>query len=81
MRSGQITHRIKIGRLKFLTTTFCTTFLALVIAAPAMAELQVGDAAPDFNLPGSDGNHYTLGQFKGKKPVVIAFFPKAFTGG
>lgn len=41
----------------------------------------VGDQAPDFRLIGSDGNYYTLGQFKGKQPVVIAFFPKAFTGG
>jgi peroxiredoxin Q/BCP len=41
----------------------------------------VGDRAPDFRLIGSDGNYYTLGQFKGKQPVVIAFFPKAFTGG
>jgi len=41
----------------------------------------VGDPAPDFRLMGSDGNYYTLDQFKSKKPVVIAFFPKAFTGG
>ena len=43
--------------------------------------LQVGDQAPDFSLPASDGNTYTLAQFRGVKPVVIAFFPKAFTGG
>ena len=43
--------------------------------------LEVGDPAPDFTLPGSDGKTYTLSQFKGDKPVVIAFFPKAFTGG
>ena len=44
-------------------------------------ELKVGDKAPAFSLMGSDGKTYTLEQFKGKKPVVIAFFPKAFTGG
>ena len=43
--------------------------------------LEVGDAAPDFSLEGSDGKTYTLSQFKGKKPVILAFFPKAFTGG
>jgi peroxiredoxin len=48
--------------------------------APA-AELKVGDLAPDFRLPASDGNTYTLSQFKGKKPVVLAWFPKAFTSG
>jgi peroxiredoxin Q/BCP len=32
-------------------------------------------------LPGSDGKTYTLKQYKGKSAVVIAWFPKAFTGG
>lgn len=44
-------------------------------------ELKVGDAAPDFELPGSDGKTYKLSDFKGKKAVVIAWYPKAFTGG
>lgn len=57
--------------------------LALV-AAPSLAraaELKVGDAAPDFTMKGSDGKTYTLSDFKGKKAVVVAWFPKAFTGG
>jgi peroxiredoxin len=29
----------------------------------------------------SDGKTYSLSEFSGDKPVVIAFFPKAFTGG
>src|SRR5215469_6419414 len=45
------------------------------------AELKVGDKAPAFSMPGSDGKTYSLDQFKGKKAVVIAWFPKAFTGG
>src|SRR6185436_16112999 len=45
------------------------------------AELKVGDNAPNFELKGSDGKTYRLSDFKGKKPVVIAWFPKAFTGG
>jgi thioredoxin-dependent peroxiredoxin len=45
------------------------------------ADLKVGDKAPAFTLPGSDGKTYSLDQFKGKKAVVIAWFPKAFTGG
>jgi peroxiredoxin Q/BCP len=32
-------------------------------------------------LPGSDGRTYALAQFKGKQAVVLAWFPKAFTGG
>jgi peroxiredoxin Q/BCP len=48
--------------------------------APA-AEPKVGDPAPPFSLEGSDGKTYSLDQFKGKRAVVIAWFPKAFTGG
>lgn len=42
---------------------------------------KVGDAAPDFRLVGSDGQTYTLSQFKGKSAVIIAWYPKALTGG
>jgi len=49
-------------------------------AATLADELKVGDAAPDFTLPGSDGKTYTLSQLKGKT-VVLAWFPMAFTGG
>jgi peroxiredoxin Q/BCP len=52
-----------------------------VLAVGARAELKVGDPAPDFRLLGSDGKYHSLADYKGKKPVVIAFFPKAFTGG
>ena len=57
--------------------------LGLALAAqPASADdLKVGDKAPDFTLKGSDGKTYKLSDFKGKKAVVVAWFPKAFTGG
>ena len=53
----------------------------LALAGLAQAELKVGDAAPPFKLAGSDGKTYSLADFKGKQPVVVAWFPKAFTGG
>jgi len=43
-------------------------------------ELKPGDPAPDFSLPGSDGRTYRLKELAGR-PVVMAWFPKAFTGG
>ncbi len=43
--------------------------------------LAPGDVAPDFELPGSDGRTYRLSDFRGKEAVVVAWFPKAFTGG
>jgi len=39
----------------------------------------VGDIAPAFTLPGSDGKTHRLADFKGKETVVLAWFPKAFT--
>ena len=47
--------------------------------APAV-ELKVGDMAPDFSLAGSDGKTHKLSDYRGKA-VVLAWFPKAFTGG
>lgn len=44
-------------------------------------ELKVGDKAPEFSLVGSDGKTYALADFKGKQAIVVAWFPKAFTGG
>jgi peroxiredoxin Q/BCP len=50
-------------------------------AARAADAPKAGDVAPDFSLPGSDGKTHKLAEFKGKKAVVLAWFPKAFTGG
>jgi peroxiredoxin Q/BCP len=52
-----------------------------LISSLGAAELKVGDEAPAFSMPGSDGKNYSLADFKGKKAVVVAWFPKAFTGG
>ena len=54
--------------------------IILLLAGTAHAELQVGQAAPDFELPGSDGQVHRLSDLKGKY-VVVAFFPKAYTKG
>jgi len=50
-------------------------------AQPGKTHLKEGDAAPDFTLPSTTGQKVTLSEFRGKKPVVLAFFPAAFTGG
>jgi peroxiredoxin Q/BCP len=49
--------------------------------APAAPTLKVGDMAPDFTLPGTDGKTHKLSDYRGKTAVVVAWFPKAFTGG
>ena len=43
--------------------------------------LSVGDPAPDFSLPGSDGKQYSLASYRGRQAVVLAWFSKAFTEG
>ncbi len=55
---------------------------ALYADEPEDKGLKVGDKAPDFELPGSDGKKYKLADFRKQKlPIVIAWYPKAFTGG
>ena len=44
-------------------------------------ELEVGQPAPDFIAVDQDDERYQLSQFKGKRSVVLAFYPKDFTGG
>ena len=53
------------------------------LAAPAAhaVELAVGDPAPDFSLPGTDGATHSLAEHRSKRGVVIAWFPAAFTPG
>lgn len=57
--------------------------LGLLLGAMSMAHataLELGDAAPDFALMGSDGEVHRLADYRGRM-VVLAWFPKAFTGG
>lgn len=53
----------------------------LIMNGTANGEVKVGDDAPEFELVGSDGKTYKSSELKGKQAVVIAWYPKAFTGG
>jgi thioredoxin-dependent peroxiredoxin len=66
--------KVAVGAAVSLVTS------SVMAQAPA-TELKVGDAAPAFSLPGSDGKTHTLAESRGKQAVVVAWFPKAFTGG
>jgi cytochrome oxidase Cu insertion factor (SCO1/SenC/PrrC family) len=79
----------EVGMLKLMTV--CAGLgLAMAAASPGRAQpgatpqnpvdLKVGDVAPAFALQGSDGKIHKLSDYKGKT-VVLAWFPKAFTGG
>ncbi|HEY0392154.1 MAG TPA: peroxiredoxin [Solirubrobacterales bacterium] len=43
-----------------------------------MAKVDVGDAAPDFELRGTGGKTYKLSDYRGRK-LVLAFYPGDFT--
>jgi thioredoxin-dependent peroxiredoxin len=67
--------------IRVTTLLSSTILLGLCAMTQTVIALEVGDKMPDFKLSASDGNTYTLSQFHGKQPVVIAFFPKTFTPG
>ena len=60
-----------------------TCGIALMVAVFGIAyaqDLGPGDQAPPFALPGTDGMTHRLADYQGTT-VVLAWFPKAFTGG
>ena len=63
----------------------CCIMVVMAVAAVGVGGVQahgleVGDMAPAFSLPGTDGKTHSLSDYAGT-PVVLAWFPKAFTGG
>jgi peroxiredoxin Q/BCP len=68
-----------------LTRAISMAAAALMMTASSSlaqpVELKVGDMAPEFKLQATDGKTYSLADFKGKRAVVVAWFPKAFTQG
>lgn len=55
--------------------------MGLALAALSANALEVGDLAPDFELPGSDGEIYRLADYRDEQAVVLAWFPRAYTSG
>ncbi len=52
--------------------------LAMLLGSTAV---KVGDRAPEFTLPDTDGKPVTLADLLRAGPVILAFYPKAFTPG
>jgi peroxiredoxin len=69
---------------KIVVATRRALALVLVLASPAWAALKVGEKAPDFSATAAlAGKPFTfsLAQALAKGPVVLYFFPAAFTSG
>jgi AhpC/TSA family protein len=53
-------------------------FFALLGTARVSSALNVGDRAPDFTLPSTNGVDISLSDFRGKKWVFLEFYAAAF---
>jgi thioredoxin-dependent peroxiredoxin len=65
---------------KLLFASVLSVALSAGLAGQTPMALKVGDKAPEFSLPGTDGKVHTLSEYRGKT-VVLAWYPAAFTGG
>lgn len=65
-----------VRMLLLAAVVVCGSSMALAADLP-----KVGDKAPAFEMKGSDGKTYSLKDFADKQAVIVAWFPKAFTGG
>jgi peroxiredoxin Q/BCP len=67
-----------------MKNSLIAALLAAAFAVPALAALTAGDAAPDFSTQASLAGkafHYSLADALKKGPVVVYFYPSAFTEG
>ena len=66
--------------MRWLITLVLLAVMVVLVGNAQAQGLMPGDTAPAFELPGSDGKTHRLADYAGKT-VVLAWFPKAFTGG
>ncbi len=71
-----------------MARTLLMAFVLIAILIPSgttgseeKKKIEVGKPAPDFTLKNQEGKDVKISSFRGKKNVLIAFYPKDFTGG
>lgn len=64
-----------------LSVAFCLLAASSLSAASKGEVPKVGSKAPGVALRNVDGKTVKLSQYKGKKNILLAFFPKSFTPG
>jgi peroxiredoxin len=67
-----------------MKTIVCGLILSTALAQPALAALEQGANAPDFSAPASVAGkdfEFSLADALKKGPVVVYFYPSAYTGG
>ncbi len=66
-------------QVKHMRGLLCGMLLAaMLVGASVAAAVEVGDQAPDFNLPSTSGEKISLSQFRGKKHVLVQFYSMDF---
>lgn len=58
--------------------TLLSAMLMALLAVTPLEALEVGDRAPDFDLPSTTGTNIKLSQFLGKQAVLIEFYGADF---
>lgn len=65
--------------MKILHKTLAVVAALMMLSAASAAALEVGDKAPDFELPSTQGGRLKLSSFVGKKNVLLEFYLLEFT--
>ena len=69
-----------LEKISFIVSLTITLSILFLVFNKTVTALEIGEKAPNFSLPGSDGDIHSLSKLKGQW-IVLAWFPKAFTGG
>jgi peroxiredoxin len=72
---------MRVSRLAVVVLACAAVAAPQGTVTPPKTHLKIGDTAPDLKLPSTTGKDISLSDYRGKKNVVVAFFPAAFTGG
>ena len=79
MRNIQSFCKMMSSKGGLLLALFLPFYLGL--GGSARAAVEVGDPVPEFCLPANEGDRICFKDYRGKKNVVLAFYPLDFTGG
>lgn len=78
METMKFSRKLIHSTVAFAAVAFAVVFCAR--SAMGGVQLEVGDSAPNFNLPDQNGKHHSLHKLHGHV-VLLAFYPADFTGG
>jgi thioredoxin-dependent peroxiredoxin len=72
---------MRLSRIYTLLALVCLLLCGVAQLQAQEPDPMIGKAAPEFKLPAHTGGDVSLATYSGKQAVVLAFYPKDFTGG